>query len=76
MDTTGREIVAYAITHIMGYVASAVLTGLILIPLLAQTNLIASAPTWQVISFMLFGVEQVVVFTAFIISRGPRRTIS
>ncbi len=70
--TDKKEVIAYAISHLGGYIASIVVSQLVLVPLLMATATIGSPLTRYGAFFLLFVAEQVLVFFAFIAIRGRR----
>ena len=68
--TYGREIVAYAVAHLGGYVASMVLAQAVLMPMLMAMDLLRTQTIVYAAYFLMYVVVQVAVFFGFIAMRG------
>ena len=68
--TNTKEVICYAIAHIMGFVLSALLTTFAMVPIYTSTRIAAQAGGRYLVAFVFFAVVQVVVFGAFIAMRG------
>jgi heme/copper-type cytochrome/quinol oxidase subunit 4 len=70
--TDGKEIIAYAAAHLAGYVLSAVLWQVVLVPIMVATEVVRSMVATTAISFLMFAIVQVGVFLLFLAMRGRR----
>lgn len=70
--TNAKEIIAYIIAHLAGYVASSVLAQIVIIPVMVASRLIDSTPARIGIFFIVFVVVQIAVFFLFVAIRGRR----
>lgn len=70
--TNGREILAYVLAHLGGYVVGLVLHQVVLIPLLVQMDMMRSPMAMTAIFFLVNAIIQAAVFLAFLAIRGRR----
>jgi len=70
--TSTKEVIAYAVAHLAGYVASVILSQVVLVPLMVQSGMIRSEVARFLAFFLLFVVVQVAVFFLFLAIRGRR----
>lgn len=70
--TSSREVIAYLLAHLGGYVVSTVLSQIVLIPAMVASGMVRSQVSMYAVFFLLYVVVQVGVFFAFIAIRGRR----
>jgi heme/copper-type cytochrome/quinol oxidase subunit 4 len=71
-----REIMSYALSHLMGFVLSSLVTSFVLVPIYTSTQIARSAANRYTLAFVVFAIVQTVVFAVFIAIRGrPARTV-
>ena len=70
--TYGREVIAYVLAHLGGYVVSTVLSQVVLVPMMVASGMVRSQLTMFAAFFLLYVVVQIGVFFAFIAIRGRR----
>ena len=70
--TDSKEIIAYIVAHLAGYLASTVISQAVLVPMLMQTELMRTAVARFGVFFLLYLIVQTAVFFGFIAIRGRR----
>ena len=70
--TYSREVIAYVLAHLGGYVVSTVLSQVVLVPMMVASGMVRSQITMFGAFFLLYVVVQIGVFFAFIAIRGKR----
>jgi hypothetical protein len=68
--TNRREIVSYAVAHVMGFVLSGLLSAFVLVPIYTSTEIARSAVNRYTLAFVMFAIVQTIVFAVFIAIRG------
>lgn len=70
--TDTKEVVAYVLAHLAGYVVGFVVNTLVMVPLFRESGLAGSYAGMLAMSFLVYLLIQVVVFFLFILIRNRR----
>jgi len=71
--TDRREMVSYAVAHLIGFVLSGLLSAFVLVPIYMSTEIARSAVNRYTLGFVMFAIVQTIVFLVFVALR--RRSV-